>query len=213
MTTHKQKLILPIIILFMILGIYQNVSAQNPETIFNVICWEPLRIPDIDKDYVRFHLGYWSTGGEYFRTLIVTQSGFASWGSLYHDTYSDWTTINGSVDDIVLSVYIEDAQDPTSHEAVPVTLTFTNDYDTQEIVLRIDQLEKCVETYAPGPYVPVFINVSNRQTLGQDTSQAQSQVPQASAINSATGTRYYFTPRSDGVVPIPPPYTENKLSQ
>lgn len=42
----------------LLMGIYGNVSAKDPVTVFYPICLEPLRIPGINQDYIRFHLGY-----------------------------------------------------------------------------------------------------------------------------------------------------------
>ena len=204
----KRNVIALVVILLMILGISQNVLAQEPqpETIFNVICWEKIHLDINNRDYVRYHLGYWSSGNEPFSTLIISQSGFATFGSLQHDTYSEWKTIAGNVDDIVVTLYSEDGP-------VNTTVIFSNEYDSHELVLSIGNMQECTESQFSSiqTTVPTVVPTSLPITIpsipvNYPLPSSQNNVGLKSHYDPGSGKTYYYVPVPSGVVPLPPPY-------
>lgn len=156
----RKRIVLIFITAFLLMSIYENVSAKDPVTVFYPICWELLRIPDVDKDYIRFHLGYWSSGGEEFQVSVTTKGGYAGWGSLHHDTTSLWKTVPGSVDDMVLTVYAEDTHYP---DQSPVKITFLSKYHEDTLKLSVIEVDPCMSSW------PSWNNYSEPEFLPLDT--------------------------------------------
>lgn len=230
----KYYVILALAVLAIFIGITRIVKAQStdPLTTFNIICYEPLRIEGVDKDYIRFKMGYWSTGDEVFETSLITGSSFGYFGQLNNGENEidfdasfmwNWTTSPGVVNDLIIVVQ---AEDTWGSALVPVSVIFRSEYSLTQIQLSVSYIQLCEGAvinnsdgldHSPTLTLTLTPSLSPSPLPTEMPTEVPTEVPVNAVIlmescplnkicakDSRTGLYYEHFSRW-GVVPLPPP--------